>query len=52
MSDTKYTLMKYRLENAHEKLKAAEVLYEIGCFKDAVNRSYYAIFLQYVHFWL
>jgi len=37
-------LIKYRLENARERLKAAVDLFEKGDFKDSVNRSYYAIF--------
>ena len=37
-------LMQYRLDVAQEKLKAASILYEEGCFKDAINRSYYSIF--------
>lgn len=44
MPDAKTALMAYRLENASEKLKAADMLYRIGCYKDAINRSYYAIF--------
>ncbi len=44
MPDAKTALMAYRLENASEKFKAADMLYRIGCYKDAIHRSYYAIF--------
>lgn len=44
MPDAKTALMAYHLENASEKLKAADMLYRIGCYKDAIHRSYYAIF--------
>ena len=37
-------LIKYRLENARERLKAAVDLFEKEDYKDSVNRSYYAIF--------
>lgn len=38
------TLSKYRLEQAKENLKEAEVLMEAKMFKGANNRAYYAIF--------
>ena len=37
-------LMKYRMENAEERLNAAKLLYESGNYKDAISRSYYAMF--------
>ena len=37
-------LAKYRIQNAKEKLEAAELLITGGKYKDAVNRTYYAIF--------
>lgn len=38
------SLVKYRLENAKEKLKTAKLLLESGHYKDSIGRSYYAIF--------
>ncbi|OGW55407.1 MAG: hypothetical protein A2Z46_01940 [Nitrospirae bacterium RBG_19FT_COMBO_55_12] len=43
-ADKKEALIKYRIENAQERLKAAVDLFEKGDHKDSVNRSYYAIF--------
>ena len=37
-------LIKYRLENAKEKLEAAKLLLEAGKYRDSIGRSYYAIF--------
>lgn len=37
-------LVKYRLENAEEKLSSAKLLLEAGYYKDSIGRSYYAIF--------
>lgn len=37
-------LIKYRLENAKDKLKSAKLLLEAGQYKDSIGRSYYAIF--------
>ena len=37
-------LVKYRLENAEEKLESAKLLLDAGHFKDSIGRSYYAIF--------
>ena len=37
-------LVKYRLDNAQEKLEAAEILLRSGKYKDSIGRSYYAIF--------
>lgn len=36
--------MKYRLDNAKEKLESAKVLLEAGKYRDSIGRSYYAIF--------
>ncbi len=44
MSETQ-ELAKYRLTAAWERCHAAEKLLEDSCYKDAVNRAYYAIFL-------
>lgn len=38
------SLVKYRLENAKEKLEAAKLLLDAGHYKDSIGRSYYAIF--------
>ncbi len=37
-------LMRYRLNSAKERLDAAKTLYEAGEYKDAISRSYYAMF--------
>lgn len=37
-------LVKYRLESANEKLVSAKLLLDAGQYKDAIGRSYYAIF--------
>ncbi len=37
-------LVKYRLDNAQEKLESAEILLNSGKYKDSIGRSYYAIF--------
>ena len=43
-ADEKINLSKARIENAKECLNAAKSLYEIGSYKSAANRSYYAVF--------
>ena len=37
-------LMKYRIAQSKECLKASEILAREGAFRDAVNRSYYCVF--------
>lgn len=37
-------LTRYRLERAAEFLTATKIMFENNCYKDAINRSYYAIF--------
>lgn len=37
-------LMKYRLDNAKEKLESAKLLLDAGKYRDSIGRSYYAIF--------
>lgn len=37
-------LMKYRLDNAREKLESAKLLLDAGKYRDSIGRSYYAIF--------
>ena len=44
MDKTRIDLAFYRLESAEGTLKAAKVLISSGSYKDAVNRTYYAIF--------
>lgn len=39
-------LVRYRLESAADKLSVCRLLIDTGHYKDAVNRSYYAIFLS------
>lgn len=38
-------LVKYRLDNAQEKLESARLLFEAGKYRDSIGRSYYAIFM-------
>lgn len=40
----RYELSKYRLENANQTYKIAKICYQNEGYKDAVNRSYYAVF--------
>lgn len=44
MPDYQKELMNYRLETAKEKLHSAKVLLDAGGYKDAIGRSYYAMF--------
>lgn len=44
MADHKKELMRYRLQTAKERLSAAKSLLQEKCYKDSVNRSYYAMF--------
>lgn len=44
MADHKKELMRYRLQTAKERLSAANSLLQEKCYKDSVNRSYYAMF--------
>lgn len=37
-------LAKYRLSRATEFLSASKIMLENSCYKDSINRSYYAIF--------
>ena len=37
-------LAKYRLDRAMEFLSASKIMLENNCYKDSINRSYYAIF--------
>jgi len=37
-------LVRYRLQQASESLGSAQMLFESGHFRDAVNRAYYAMF--------
>ncbi len=40
----KIDLAKYRLSDSHEKLESAKILFENTKYKDAISRSYYAMF--------
>lgn len=44
MMENVQSLVKYRLEQADESLKAANVLLNERLFRPSVNRSYYAMF--------
>jgi len=44
MSDDEKVLSKYRLRRAEEDLKSSKLLFQNNLYKQAVNRSYYAIF--------
>ncbi len=44
MVEQRKNLIKYRLDNAEEKLGSAKILLEKGNYKDSVSRSYYAMF--------
>ena len=44
MKKTREDYVRYRLENAKEKLNSAEVLLREKLFKDSLSRSYYAMF--------
>ena len=37
-------LVKYRLDDAKEKLDSSKILFESGKYKDSISRSYYAMF--------
>lgn len=38
------TLIKYRIEQAHETIKEAEILFGENALRGTVNRAYYAMF--------
>ena len=42
--EEKQTLVKYRLEQANESVKAAQLLFENKLFTSAMNRIYYSMF--------
>jgi len=42
--EEKQTLVKYRLEQANESIKAAQLLFENKLFTSAMNRIYYSMF--------
>lgn len=44
MPDNRKELMCYRLNMAKEKLLSSKILLEVGCYKDSIGRSYYAMF--------
>lgn len=38
------SLLRYRLEQAHDTLREAEILLKESALRGAINRSYYAMF--------
>ncbi|HHY71125.1 MAG TPA: HEPN domain-containing protein [Thermoanaerobacterales bacterium] len=44
MPDDEKVLSNYRLQRAEEDLKSSKILFQNNLYKQAVNRSYYAIF--------
>jgi len=44
MSDERVTLIRYRLERAHESIEEASVLWQTAHYNGFVNRLYYACF--------
>lgn len=44
MKEFNIDLVKYRLREAKEKLKVAELNFKNGFYKDSLSRSYYAIY--------
>lgn len=44
MDDAREQAVRARMDQAHETLKEAEVLFEQGFLRGAINRSYYAMF--------
>lgn len=44
MDDRRKDLASYRLNQSKDSLKVAEMCFENGILKDAINRSYYAAF--------
>jgi len=44
MSDTRETLIRYRLEQADESLESAQILLESKKLRPSISRSYYAMF--------
>lgn len=44
MDKRRWDLCKYRMEQARESLRASKIMLENDMIKDAINRSYYAVF--------
>lgn len=44
LDERRWDLCKYRIEQARESLSASKIMLENGMPKDAINRSYYAVF--------
>lgn len=44
MSEDRETLVRYRLEQAAEAVRAAQLLHEHGDYRGCLNRAYYAMF--------
>ncbi len=43
-SDRLESLLRYRMQQAHETLREAEILLEQSALRGTVNRAYYAMF--------
>lgn len=50
LSEERITLSKLRFEKARECLSDAALLAENESYKSLANRSYYAVFMQYVRY--
>lgn len=44
MDSRKQDLSNYRLSQAEDSIKVAEMSFDNGLYKDSINRSYYAAF--------
>ena len=44
MDNRKQDLSNYRLSQAEDSIKVAQMSYDSGLYKDSINRSYYATF--------
>ena len=49
MDNRKQDLSSYRLSQAEDSIKVAQMSYDNALFKDSINRSYYAAFLSLIH---
>lgn len=52
MTDKQKALSLYRVSQAEETIKSAQLCIDNHLFKDAINRSYYAAFYAVKRFWL
>lgn len=44
MDNRKRDLSNYRLSQAEDSIKVAQMSFDNGLYKDSINRSYYAVF--------